>query len=94
MAAYLMDRFLDRHWKFKIVDKLPVRGGQNLVGHCSWDWRIIRVSREYIFDYPLEGITWILTHEVAHALTPEDWTHGEVFQARWKKIRQELTSVT
>lgn len=47
-----------------------------------------------MFDLPPEGFTYVLTHEVAHALTPEDWTHGEIFQAKWKKIRQELTSVT
>lgn len=87
MAAYLMDKHLNRHWTFGFRDTLPTSGGRDLAGHTSWDRRQIVLSRRYAFDYPPEGIAWILTHEVAHALTPEDWVHGEIFQAKWRELR-------
>jgi Zn-dependent membrane protease YugP len=87
VAAYLFDKFLDRHWQLRFEDVLPVRGGGDLAGHTSWDQRIIRLSRRYVFGYSPERLGAILTHEVAHALTPEDWTHGDRFQAKLEEIR-------
>ncbi len=86
VAAYLFDKHLDRHWRLKFEDTLPTGAGYDLAGHTSWDQRIIRLSRRYVFSYSPERIGQILTHEVAHALTPEDWTHGEIFQAKLKEI--------
>lgn len=86
VAAYLMDKHLDRHWRLKFEDTLPVTGGgRNLAGHTSWDQRVIRLSREQ--EWTPQSVAAVLTHEVAHALTPEDWVHGEIFQAKLREIR-------
>lgn len=88
IAAYMLDRYLDRHWRFRFEDTLPIRGGGgDLAGHTSWDQRIIRLSRRYVLDYSPQRIGAILEHEIAHALTPEDWTHGAIFEAKLAEIR-------
>ena len=88
VAAYLMDIHLDRHWRFEFRDTLPLRSGGDLAGHTSWDSRLILLSRKYVLSYSPKGIGDILTHEIAHALTPEDWVHGEIFHAKLREIRE------
>lgn len=88
VAAYLMDKHLDRHWRFKFEDTLPTSGNKDLAGHTSWDQRTIRLSRKYCFDWTPRQLGYVLTHEVAHALTPEDWTHGEIFQAKLAELKE------
>jgi hypothetical protein len=88
LAANLFDRYLDRHWRLGFQDTIPLRGGKGeLAGHTSWDDRLIRLSRRYIFDYSPERVSDLLLHEIAHALTPEDWTHGDIFQAKLKELK-------
>jgi hypothetical protein len=87
-----MDKYLDRHWQFKLVDSIPCprcHPHKDLAGHTSWDNRMIVLSRRYVLDYNPERIAHILTHEVAHALTPEDWVHGDIFEAKLREIRSE-----
>ena len=86
MAAYLLDKYLDRHWQICFLDSIPTRGGGEFAGHTSWDQRIIRLSRRSLRKLPPEGVAHVIQHEVAHALTPEDWTHGEVFQAKFAEV--------
>jgi predicted metal-dependent hydrolase len=94
VAAYMFDRYLDRHWKLRFVDEIrparTKRGRRYLAGHTSWDQRIIRLSRMYIFDYTPEQIGYLISHEVAHALTPEDWVHGPIFRAKLEEIRRNI----
>lgn len=88
VAAYLMDKYLDRHWTFGFRDTLPLRNGGELAGHTSWDRRQIVLSRRYVLRYTPEKLGHILTHEIAHALTPEDWTHGDIFEAKLAEVRE------
>lgn len=87
IATVTMDRWLDRHWKVKLEDTLPSTAGGELAGHTSWDSRTIRISRRAVASMTGEEVCRMIEHEIAHALTPEDWTHGDVFKAKLKEIR-------
>jgi SprT-like family. len=83
--SMLRDWGLDR-WIIRWEDTLPSFQG-NLAGHCSWDERVIRLSREYVLDYESSDVVAILQHEIAHARTPEEKFHGPRFDWNLREMR-------
>lgn len=90
IGTYMLDLWLDRHWKLQLVDSIPCptckHASKDLAGHCSWDKRLIVLSRRYVLDMEPERLVRVIRHEIAHALTPEDWVHGEIFQAKLRAL--------
>jgi predicted SprT family Zn-dependent metalloprotease len=77
LAMQLMSDNGLRDWTFSI-DTAKTRAGI-----CDYDARKISISRNYIYNphTTVEHIRDAILHEIAHALTPQDQTHGE----EWKQ---------
>lgn len=89
ILGYLMfeEYGVDRHWRIQFEDSLPRRGGGFLAAHTSWDERIVRLCRKTFRALSPMGIRGVLEHEIAHIHTPQDWTHGDIFNAKLEDLR-------
>lgn len=62
--------------------------GQQIGGACVWSQKEIRFNRSLLPLWTDHQKIDMAQHEIAHALTPEDLSHGERFQAKHKELSQ------
>lgn len=95
IAVNLLDRYLDPEWQIVFTDEQIIgrskkrKGKVILAGHTSWDKKLIRLYRPIVAKYSLHDLVMIVTHEIAHAMTPGDLKHGSDFRKKWIELYEE-----
>jgi hypothetical protein len=79
-ARSLMDAYGLTDWAFKI------ESSSRHVGVCYPSEHLIAVDRDTIRITSLESLHDTILHEIAHALTPNDYDHGPAWRAMARKI--------
>jgi hypothetical protein len=78
-TVFLLEHFFgrDTEWFVRVVGEIP--GHPDKGGHCDDRRKRITLVEKYLSD---DGsAARIIRHEVAHALSPNDWSHGPEFKA-------------
>jgi hypothetical protein len=95
IATDIMDRYLDQEWEIELIDyeivgRAKGKGMVVLAGHTSYKDKLIRLYRPVVRNYNVHDLVMIVTHEISHALTPEDAKHGADFRKKWVEIWEEV----
>jgi len=67
-------------WTFKWHNSIKI------LGTCSYKYKRIMLSKRWSLTNSKEEVLDTILHEIAHAMTPEDEGHGELWKAACRKI--------
>lgn len=69
-------------WKFEFVTHFPMK----IIGSCVHQKKKIYINTFNLYLLNWETIQYVLLHEIAHALTPNDPGHGKGWQDKCREI--------
>lgn len=78
----LLEHFfgMETCWYCRVIPEFPDPHSDK-AGHCDDERKRITLAGRY-----LNRALQTIAHEVAHALTPNDWSHGPEFQAAFAHV--------